>query len=242
MYKSILKTLGVASLTLATLTAQAQEPIKMTQKASYIQMTPAKNQIEDFAEFLTGAGALVKETEPGTKLWFALQAPGEKLSIFDVFVDEHAREAHFSGVVAGALKDNAERLVSEGWDKGVVANIENSSVLSAKAPAEVHKATTATYIRIKSAPGQSDALAELLTAAGPMVADTEPKTLYWVSLRIDATTFAIFDVFSDDTGRQAHFAGQVASLLKDKSAVLVDGGWEQGVVANVKNFEILASK
>ncbi len=242
MKKTTLKMLGAASLALTALTATAQDTTKMTQKASYIAMTAAKHQTEDFAQFLTGAAELVRETEPGTKLWFALQAPGEQLSIFDIFVDERAREAHFSGVVAGALKDNAERLVGGGWDKGVVANIENSSVLSAKAPVDVHTATTATYIKLKSAPGQGDALAELLTAAGAIVAGTEPKTLYWLSLRIDANTFAIFDVFADDSGRQSHFAGQVASLLKEQSSVLVDGGWEQGVVANVKNYEILAIK
>lgn len=124
----------------------------------------------------------------------------------------------------------------------MVKNVSHSSVLSAKAPVDIQRATTATYITLKAVPGQGDALAQLLTAAGPIVSDTEPQTLYWVALRLDANNFAIFDIFADDSGREAHFAAQVANLLKDKSSVLVEGGWDQGVVANVRNFEILAIK
>lgn len=242
MKTTIITTLGLLSMAITTLTANAQEPMKMSQKASYIEMMSAESQTATLAQFLTGAAPLVKDTEPGTELWFALQAPGDNLAIFDIFVDENARGAHFSGAVAGALKDNADKLVKGGWDEGVVANINNSSVLSTKTPVDLYSATTATYIKLKAAPGQGDALAALLTAAGAIVADTEPKTLYWVSLRLDADNFAIFDIFADESGREAHFAGQVANLLKDKSAVLVDGGWNDGVVANINNYEILAIK
>lgn len=211
-------------------------------KASYIEMTAAENQTEALAQFLSAAAPLVKDTEPGTELWFALQAPENTLAIFDIFVDEAARRAHFSGAVAGALNDNANTLVAGGWDAGVVANIQNSSVLSAKAPINLISATTATYITFTAAPGQSAALAELLTAAGEIVAETEPKTLFWVALQIDDNAFALFDIFADETGRTAHFAGQVAGLLKEKSSMLIEGGWDEGVVANVSNFDILAIK
>lgn len=242
MKYSTLRTLGIASIALLTLNAHAQEPIQMNDKASYIEMNAVDGQTEEFAEFLTGAASLVKETEPGTAMWFALQAPDSKLAIFDIFVDEKARNAHFSGAVAGALKVNAEKLVKSGWDDGVVANINNSSVLSAKAPTDLYTATTATYIKLTAATNQGNALAELLTAAGPIVAETEPKTLYWVALRLDENNFAIFDIFADNSGREAHFAGQVANLLKDKSDELVEGGWDEGVVGNVNNYSILAIK
>jgi quinol monooxygenase YgiN len=242
MKSPIFTMLGVLALATATTTANAQENTMMNYKASYIKMSAADNQIEKFAQFLTGAAPLVKKTEPGTKLWFALQAPNNKLSIFDIFVDETARNAHFSGVVAGALKKNADALVAGGWDDGVVANIKHSSVLSAKAPVDLYAATTATYIKLQAAPGQSKKLADLLTTAGPIVADTEPGTLFWVALKLDEENFVIFDIFADEAGRKAHFAGQVAGLLNKKSAVLVRGGWGKGVVANVSNYEILAIK
>jgi len=240
MKTKILSVLG--ALAMMTATANAQEQAMMDYKASYIEMTAAQNQTEAFAQFLSGAAPLLKETEPGTELWFALQAPENKLAIFDVFVDEEARNAHFSGAVAGAVTENADTLVKGGWDDGVVANIHNSSVLSAKAPVDLYDATTATYIKLVAAPGQSQALADLLTAAGKIVADTEPKTLFWVALQLDENNFAIFDIFADGPGRTAHFAGQVAGLLKEQSSVLVEGGWDAGVVANVNNFDILAIK
>ncbi|WP_210385368.1 putative quinol monooxygenase [Brucella anthropi] len=209
--------------------------------ASYIAMLAVEGQTVAFAEFLAGAAPIVGETEPGTVLWFALQAD-DTLAIFDIFADEEARDAHFSGAVAAALNQNADALVDGGWDDGVVANINNSDVLSAKAPVDLYTATTATYIKLEAAPGKGPELAALLTAAGPIVADTEPKTLFWAALQIDENNFAIFDIFADNSGREAHFAGQVAGLLNAKASELVAGGWDDGVVANARNFNILATK
>ena len=145
-------------------------------------------------------------------------------------------------LVQQQLNETADALVEGGWDAGVVANINNSTVLSAKAPVDLYSATTATYIKLEAAPGQAEQLAALLTAAGPIVAETEPKTLFWVALQVDETNFAIFDIFADNSGRDAHFAGKVAGLLKAQASVLVAGGWDAGVVANVNNFDILAIK
>lgn len=227
---------------MATTTAYAQQSQPAPQTASYIEMNAAENQTDAFAQFLTGAAPLVNDTEPGTKLWFALQGPDDTLAIFDIFDDEAARNAHFSGVVAGALNKNADKLVKGGWDDGIVARIDNSVLLSEKAPVDIYSATTATYIKLKAAPGKADALAELLSAAGSIVAETEPKTLYWAALRIDDENFAIYDIFADNSGRDDHFAGKVAGMLKEASSELVEGGWNDGVVANVNNFDILAIK
>ena len=239
MKKQILPMLSAFALVATMSLATAQETVMNDYTASYIEMQAASGQTSAFAEFLASAAPMVRETEPGTELWFALQA-GDTLAIFDIFIDEAARDAHFSGAVAGALNDNADTLVQGGWDDGVVANINNSVVLSAKAPVDLDSATTATYIALEAAPGQAEQLAELLRAAGPIVAETEPQTLFWVALRIDETNFAIFDAFADNSGREAHFAGQVAGLLNERAADLVEGGWDEGVVANVRNYEILA--
>lgn len=244
MNKQFLQTLAAVTFITTSATAQEnaiEENAMETRTASYIAMPAAEGQTEAFAEFLAGAAPIVKETEPGTALWFALQAD-DTLAIFDIFEDEEARDAHFSGAVAGALHNNAGTLVDGGWDAGVVANIDNSDVLSVKAPVDLYSATTATYIKLKAAPGKGPELAALLTAAGPIVADTEPKTLFWVALQVDENNFAIFDIFADKAGREAHFAGQVAGLLNQKASELVIGGWDDGVVANVTNFDILAIK
>lgn len=241
MKSQIAQMLSALALITTASTANAQVNEMVNYTASYIAMPAADGQTQAFAEFLAGAAPMVKETEPGTELWFALQAE-DTLAIFDIFVDEAARNVHFSGAIAGALKENADTLVEGGWDAGVVANINNSDVLSVKAPVDLYTATTATYIKLEAAPGQSDNLRALLTAAGPIVAETEPKTLFWAALQVDRNSFAIFDIFADNSGREAHFAGQVAGLLKEKSSELVAGGWEDGVVANVNNFDILAIK
>lgn len=239
MKKQILPMLSAFALAATTSLATAQDTVMNDYTASYIEMRAASGQTSAFAEFLASAAPIVRETEPGTELWFALQT-GDTLAILDIFIGEAARDAHFSGAVAGALNDNAGTLVQGGWDDGVVANINNSVVLSAKSPNDLVSATTATYIALEAAPGQGERLAELLSAAGPIVAETEPQTLFWVALRIDDTSFAIFDAFADSSGREAHFAGQVAGLLNERAADLVEGGWHEGVVANVRNYEILA--
>lgn len=123
-----------------------------------------------------------------------------------------------------------------------MANINNFDVLSVKAPVDLYSAKTATYIKLEVAPGKGPELAALLTAAGSIVADTEPKTLFWVVLQVDENSFAIFEIFADNSGREAHFSGQVAALLNERASELVSGGWGNGVVANVRNFEILAIK
>lgn len=230
-----------AVLALITTSATAQDNPMENHTASYIAMPAAEGQTGAFAEFLAGAAPIVRETEPGTVLWFALQAE-DTLAIFDIFADEDARDTHFSGAVAAALNQNADTLVDGGWQDGVVANINNSDVLSVKAPVDLDTATTATYIKLEAASGKGPELAALLTAAGPIVADTEPKTLFWAALQIDESNFAIFDIFADNSGREAHFAGQVAKLLNERASELVAGGWNDGVVANVRNFDILAAK
>ncbi|MDX8355709.1 hypothetical protein [Cognatiyoonia sp. IB215182] len=231
----------VAALALIATSATAQDNPMDNHTASFIAMPAAEGQTKNFAKFLAGAAPIVNETEPGTVLWFALQ-DDDTLAIFDVFVDDEARNAHFSGAVAGALKQNADKLVAGGWDDGVVANIDNSNILSVKAPVDLDRATTATYIALEAAPGKGPELAALLTAAGPIVTSTEPKTLFWAALQIDENNFAVFDIFADNAGRKAHFAGQVAGLLNENASELVSGGWDDGVVGNIKNFDILAIK
>ena len=224
-----------------TLAAQAQDAPMAGHVASYIPMPAAEGQADAFAQYLSGAAAIVTDTEPGTAHWFGLRAD-DTLAIFDVFVDEAARQAHFEGQVAPDINANAATWVEGGWDGGVIPNVNNAEVLSAREPVDLGTVTTATYIALKAVPGQEQALADLLTAGGPIVADTEPGTLFWTAIRIDEDDFAIFDAFADEEGRTAHFAGQVAALLNEQSATIVKGGWDDGVVANVRNFDVLAVK
>ncbi|MBC7794139.1 MAG: hypothetical protein H7Z43_10565, partial [Clostridia bacterium] len=102
----------------------------------------------------------------------------------------------------------------------------------------------ATFIRLKTSATTSTELGSFLVNGSDLVAKTEPETLLWYALANEATTEerAIFDVFADQHGRDLHFSGKVAAALKEKSATLVQGGWEQGVLKNVSNYDILAAK
>ena len=101
----------------------------------------------------------------------------------------------------------------------------------------------ATMIKVVAKPGKEEALAELLTGAGALVKETEPETLLWMGLRDEnkPNTFYIVDFFAAQSGREAHFAGKVAAALKGVSEELVEGGWEQGVVANISNANVLST-
>lgn len=103
------------------------------------------------------------------------------------------------------------------------------------------RALEATYIALTARPGKEEELAKLLTGAASLVRAHEPATLAWYALRLDTRRFAIFDTFTDEAGRAAHFAGQAAAALKQASADLVEGGWENGVVAKVSNAGILST-
>ena len=58
------------------------------------------------------------------------------------------------------------------------------------------EAKLATYITVKAKSGMEEALAEFLSSGAALVEQTEPQTLLWYALRIDKSTFAIYDVFA----------------------------------------------
>ena len=170
------------------------------------------------AALLKGAAVLVRDTEPGTLQWLALRGGPRDFAIVDFFADEAGRAAHFGGRVAAALKAAAPDSVEGGWDAGIVGHVENSKVLSqAVNGKEPGKARLAARIEIRARPGKGDELAALLAGAGAVIRASEPGTLLWYGLRLSHDRFAIFDVFADEAGRNAHFAGQVAAALQAKA-------------------------
>jgi quinol monooxygenase YgiN len=215
-----------------------------TQKAhegTFIPFTATKGNEAAVADLLKGAADLVKKTEPLTLQWFALQGAPSEFTIVDFFQDQKGRDAHFAGQVAAALKNASGEAVEGGWDKGVVARVENSKVLSYMVRTDdKSKAALAVRIDIQAKPGQEEALAKFLSGAADLVHATEPGTLLWYAVRIDATRFAIFDVFPNEEAKSAHFAGKVAAALNAASDELVLGGWDKGVVAHIKSYQVLS--
>lgn len=215
-------------------------------KANHIRLTANDNQSEELAKFLIAGRDMVAASEPNTIYWYSLRNESDagELTIFDIFPDQAGRQAHFDGDVAKALMGSAPTLVKGGWEQGVLANARNYAVVGATKVEAPPAMTKATYIALEAAPGQAAALEQFLAAGAGMVAEHEPATAYWYALRDEdrAGHYAIFDLFADQAGRAAHFAGPVAAALKEKAGELVVGGWDDGVVGKVVNYDVLAAK
>ena len=75
------------------------------------------------------------------------------------------------------------------------------------------KAKLALWARLVAAPGRENDVESFLRQGLSLVQD-EPETITWYAIRIDNSTFGIFDTFADEKGRQAHLEGKVAAALK----------------------------
>ncbi|KTD40110.1 hypothetical protein [Legionella parisiensis] len=211
-------------------------------KATYINMESKQEFMTNFEEFLKKGAQLVRQTEPNTALWFALKEDNH-LAIFDIFFDEKGREQHFTGQVANALKENASQLVVGGWAQGVLPHVSNYDVIASNNfnLNMVLAAKEASYFVFKANPGKSHELELLLREGSQLINATEPKTYFWVALKTDKDTYAIFDAFHDKAAQKVHFSGQVALTLQKNAEHLIAGGWEAGVLAHVHNLQIIVS-
>lgn len=68
---------------------------------------------------------------------------------------------------------------------------------------------------LKAKPGKESEVEEFLKSALPL-ANQEAGTVVWFALRLDASTFGIFDAFADEKGRDAHLGGPIAAALMAK--------------------------
>lgn len=95
--------------------------------------------------------------------------------------------------------------------------------------------TTGLIVRLDAKPGKEKDLAAFLTDALPLV-ENEPQTVAWLAVRISASSFAIVDVFPDESGRQAHLDGPVATALTEKATELLAEAPE------IERVDVLAAK
>ena len=70
----------------------------------------------------------------------------------------------------------------------------------------------ALFARLEAKPGKENEVAAFLDQ-GLQLANQEATTPLWFALRLGPTTFAIFDAFRDEAGRQAHLSGPIAKAL-----------------------------
>lgn len=73
-------------------------------------------------------------------------------------------------------------------------------------------ATVGLLVRMQAKPGKEGDVASFLEGGQALVED-EPETTAWFAIQLGPSEFGIFDVFPDDSGRQAHLSGRVAEAL-----------------------------
>jgi len=84
-------------------------------------------------------------------------------------------------------------------------------------------------------PGKEADLASFLQSALPL-AEAEPGTIAWFAIRIDESTYGIFDVFETEEARQAHINGPIAAALLSKADELL------AEPPSIKPIDVLAAK
>ena len=95
--------------------------------------------------------------------------------------------------------------------------------------------TVGVLARLEAKPGKEQEVASFLEGALPL-AQQEAATSAWFAIRIAPTTFGIFDVFPDETGREAHLSGPIATALMQKADELLSEP------PRIEQVDILASK
>jgi quinol monooxygenase YgiN len=68
------------------------------------------------------------------------------------------------------------------------------------------------FVRLEAKPGKEEELAAFLMQ-GLELAQQETTTPVWFALQLGGGSFAIFDAFADEAGRQAHLTGPIAEAL-----------------------------
>jgi len=77
----------------------------------------------------------------------------------------------------------------------------------------------ALYVPLEAKPGKEKEVADFLRSAVPLV-NAETDTISWFAIQEGPSSFAIFDTFDDEAGRNAHLNGKVAAALMEKASSL----------------------
>lgn len=95
--------------------------------------------------------------------------------------------------------------------------------------------TVGLWVRLEAKRGQETAVENFLRG-GLALAQAEPATTAWFAVKLGPSTFAIFDAFPDEAGRQAHLTGRIAEALMARASELLS------VPPTIEKVDVLASK
>lgn len=217
---------------------------KSLNEATYISLKSRGVQENNLALLLKAGADRVKSTEPDTEVWFALTREGNQFALFNAFNDTAGRAAHLNGQVITALKQNSDKLIEGGWEDGVIKNIQNATILVSNnyQPDRLNQSRLASYAVFNVILGKERELDALLQKVVALVNRVEPNTIFWTALKNDDGSYALVATFPDRDAFKAHFSGVAAITFQQNAAQLIQGGWEDGVMKNVKNYEVIASR
>jgi quinol monooxygenase YgiN len=91
------------------------------------------------------------------------------------------------------------------------------------------------FVRLEAKPGKEEEVAGFLKQA-LLMANQEPTTPLWFTLRLGRSTFAVFDAFLNESGRQTHLTGPIAKALMENAPNLFS------VPPSIEKTEVLGAK
>jgi len=91
------------------------------------------------------------------------------------------------------------------------------------------------FVRLEAKPGKEQDVANFLMQ-GLQLAHQETTTPLWFALRLGPSTFAVFDAFVDEAGRQAHLNGAIAKALMAQAPDLFS------VPPSIERTDVLGAK
>ena len=91
------------------------------------------------------------------------------------------------------------------------------------------------FVRLEAKAGKEEEVAAFLKQ-GLQLANAEATTPLWFAVRFGPTTFAIFDSFENESGRQAHLNGPIAKALMAQAPHLL------ATPPSIEPYEILGAK
>lgn len=91
------------------------------------------------------------------------------------------------------------------------------------------------FVRLEAKAGKEEEVAAFLKQ-GLQMANAETTTPLWFAVRFGPTTFAIFDSFENESGRQAHLNGPIAKALMAQAPHLL------ATPPSIEPYEVLGAK
>jgi quinol monooxygenase YgiN len=96
-------------------------------------------------------------------------------------------------------------------------------------------AKLALYVALKAKPGKA-AEVEAFLKQGAEMSKAETGTVTWYGIKEGEGSYAVFDTFDDEAGREAHLTGAIAKALMAKADELFSNKLE------IHKIQIIADK